>query len=178
MRSPSTTPTHAPVRTPSIALAIAATAAAIGLTSLSAAPANTAAASTQPDEAAMRLTYTVVIPAGTYQSIVVSPRDSAAGAARSIPFVIRSRDAAGQVSDLAFYIPPGQTQQLDFPTGLTLAQPAALFAPDEVRFAAWGVVGTRPIRFDPLRLDANDDAAARARIRAYESFLRELDRER
>lgn len=177
MRSPSTT--HTPVRTPFIALAIAATAAAIGLSSLNATPANTAAAaSNQPDEAAMRLSYTVVIPAGTYQSIVVSPRDSAAGAARSIPFVIRSRDAAGKVSDLAFYIPPGQTQQLDFPTGLTLAQPAALFAPDEVRFAAWGVVGTRPIRFDPLRLDANDDAAARARIRAYEGFLRDLDRER
>lgn len=134
----------------------------------------------------MKGTYTVVIPRLTYQSIVISPRDDGGGrgGARStpVPFILRTRDASGVVSDFPFFVRVGDLHTISFPTGWMPPTAAALFAPDGATFAAWGVsagapgVGGSTVRFESIARDPNRDTRDRDREREFEEFLREAKR--
>jgi hypothetical protein len=140
-------------------------------------------------EPAMQARYTVVIPRSSYQAIVISPRDSGpsrAGESRAglVPFIIRTRDAEGRVSDFPFFVRVGDVHTMTFPSGWTPPTEAALFAPEEASFAAWGVTvgsgasGGQTIRFEPIARDPDRDNRDRDRARDFEEFLREVKRNR
>lgn len=135
------------------------------------------------------LRYTVVVPRANYQALVISPRAGVDGNPRTtlgepLPFIIRSRDAAGRVSDFPFFVRVGDLHTVSFPTGWSPSTESALFAPDGAIFAAWGVTAGREgaggqiIRFEPLERDPQRDARDRDRARAFDEFLREVERTR
>lgn len=151
------------------------------------------AVSGQPDpepptlDPSMKGTYAVIIPHANYQSIVISPRDDGAGhgGTRStpVPFILRTRDVNGVVSDFPFFVRVGELHSIAFPTGWMPASAAALFAPDGATFAAWGVTagaaaaaGGSTVRFEPIDRDPNRDTRNREREREFEEFLREAQR--
>lgn len=127
--------------------------------------------------------YVVVIPAGSYQSLVVSPR----GGGGAVQFILRTRSAAG-ASDFPFFVPAGEIRSIEFPHGLSLSTPSALIAPRSVSFAAWGIsAGSRQaetispgqlVRFEPLGRDPDRNDRDRRRGREFEEFLREVERTR
>lgn len=137
-------------------------------------------------EPSMKGTYAVVIPRANYQSLVISPRDDGGthGGAQPapVPFVLRTRDSNGVVSDFPFFVRVGDLHTIAFPTGWMPATAAALFAPNGAIFAAWGVtagapgVGGSTVRFEPIDRDPNRDTRNRERERDFEEFLREAQR--
>lgn len=128
-----------------------------------------------------------VIPQATYQTISISPiiTDNA-DPNRTLPFIIRSRDAAGVVSDFTIVARLGQPSTITFPLGWRPSTDCLLLAPANTSFAAWGVTGEpgapgRPgalLPFEPLAHDPGRDARDRARARDFEAFLRERARNR
>lgn len=126
----------------------------------------------------------VVIPQASYQSIVISPVQTGGRAdpTISLPFIIRSRDAAGRVSDFTIMAHIGEPCTLTFPLAWRPSTDCLLLAPDDTTFAAWGVTsvpgGGGLIPFEPLERDPNRDTRDRAREREFEEFLRERQRNR
>jgi hypothetical protein len=133
--------------------------------------------------------YTVVVPRANYQAIVISPQAATAGSARvgsgePLPFVIRTRDAQGRVSDFPFFVRIGDLHTVTFPTGWSPPTEAALFAAEGATFAAWGITagsnggGGQTIRFESLVRDPLRDDRDRERARVFDEFLREVQRNR
>lgn len=127
--------------------------------------------------------YIAVVPAGTYQSIVISPSPGSG----SVQFILRARTATG-AADYPFFVPAGEIRSIDFPHGLALSTASALFAPRSISFAAWGisagsrsedtVTSGRLVRFEPLGRDTDRDDRDRQRGREFDEFLREVERTR
>lgn len=126
----------------------------------------------------------VVIPQACYQSVVISPVQTGGRAdpTISLPFIIRSQDAIGRVSDFTLMARIGEPCTLTFPLGWRPSTDCLLLAPNDTIFAAWGVTnapgGGGLIAFEPLERDPNRETRDRARERDFEEFLRERQRNR
>jgi len=84
--------------------------------------------------------YVLVIPPGTYTSIVVS---SGHGRGRDTT-IFNLRDGE---RDFPFYVTPGSTQVIPFEHGWTVGDSVRLWGTEDQRFTAWGVTADGPVQF-------------------------------